>query len=151
MMFSKISIQPQDFSIEAESETLRAASKGVGAIVTFSGLVRESEQGEGIRALFLEHYSGMTEKSLQKILDEAATRWPLLAATVVHRIGELSPGEQIVFVGVSSEHRAAAFHACEFIMDYLKTRAPFWKKCLLVNGSHWIEAKDSDENASARW
>jgi molybdopterin synthase catalytic subunit len=109
------------------------------------------QDGQTIKALFLEHYPGMTEKSLKKILVEAQQRWPLLDVTVVHRIGELVPGEQIVFVGVSSSHRGAAFAACEFIMDFLKTRAPFWKKCRLANSEHWVEAKDSDHQASERW
>ena len=146
-----VRIEQADFSVQQEIDSLRRLSANVGAIATFSGLVRDRQDGQIITALFLEHYPGMTEKSLQKILQEAEQRWPLLAVTVIHRIGELKPGDQIVFVGVSSSHRAAAFAACEFIMDYLKTRAPFWKKCLLGNSQHWVEAKDSDHAAGERW
>jgi molybdopterin synthase catalytic subunit len=146
-----IRVQHDDFSVQQETDWLRANAADAGAIVTFSGLVRGQENGRDIRALLLEHYPGMTEKSLRAIVDEAAVRWPLLGVVIIHRIGELLPGEQIVFVGVSSAHRAAAFAACDFLMDYLKTRAPFWKKCLLTDGGHWIAAKESDDEASKRW
>ena len=146
-----IRVQHDDFSSQQETDWLRANAADAGAVVTFSGLVRGQENGRDIRALVLEHYPGMTEKSLQAIVDEAATRWPLLGVVIIHRIGELLPGEQIVFVGISSAHRAAAFAACDFLMDYLKTRAPFWKKCLFIEGGHWIAAKESDEEASKRW
>ena len=146
-----IRIEQADFSIQQEIDSLCRQSANIGAVATFSGLVRDTQDGQVIKALFLEHYPGMTEKSLQKILQEAQQRWPLGAVTVIHRIGELKPGDQIVFVGVTSSHRAAAFAACEFIMDYLKTRAPFWKKCLLGQSEHWVEAKDSDHKASERW
>lgn len=146
-----IRVQHDDFSIQHETDWLRIPGADAGAVVTFSGLVRGEENGRSIRALFLEHYPGMTESSLRAIVDEAAGRWPLLGVVLIHRIGELLPGEQIVFVGVSSAHRAAAFAACDFLMDYLKTKAPFWKKCLLEDGSHWIAAKESDEAASKRW
>jgi molybdopterin synthase catalytic subunit len=146
-----IRVQQADFSHEQEVAALRARGGVVGAIVTFTGLVRDLESGIGVQGLYLEHYPGMTEKSLRKIVDEAAERWPLYDATVIHRIGQLHAAEQIVFVGVSSAHRHAAFAACEFIMDYLKTRAPFWKKSLREDGEFWVDAKDSDTTASERW
>ncbi|HTQ98832.1 MAG TPA: molybdopterin synthase catalytic subunit MoaE [Candidatus Acidoferrum sp.] len=146
-----IRIQPEDFDIGAETARLRQLTDNTGAIATFTGLVRDLQDGNRIEALLLEHYPGMTEKSLRKIVEDAHVRWPLLGVTVVHRIGELKPGDQIVFVAVSSAHRAAAFAACEFIMDYLKTKAPFWKKCRQPDGEHWIAAKDSDQAASDRW
>lgn len=146
----RIAVQEEDFSIEAEGRELQSL-QNVGALVTFSGLVREDHEGQKIDALFLEHYAGMTERSLEAIAREAASRWPLHAVTIIHRIGTLRPGEQIVFVGVSSAHRAAAFSACEFLMDYLKTRAPFWKKCMLAGQSFWVEAKGSDSDAAERW
>lgn len=153
----RIVVQEQDFSLEAEGQRLRTLPN-VGALVTFSGLVREmhlegadGKPGEPVDGLFLEHYPGMTERSLQAIAAEAAGRWPLHAITIIHRIGTLMAGEQIVFVGVSSAHRAAAFSACEFLMDYLKTRAPFWKKCLQGGKTYWVEAKASDDAAAQRW
>lgn len=150
-MLIAIHVQPEDFSVQQQLDRLRSVAADAGAIATFSGLVRARENDRNILALFLEHYPGMTEKSLRAIADEATSRWPLLGICIIHRIGELKPGEQIVFVGVASAHRQAAFQACEFLMDYLKTRAPFWKKCLLADGSHWIAAKDSDHQASERW
>ena len=145
-----INVQFADFSLQHEAEALRL-DNGVGAIVTFSGLVRDMHDEQPVNGLFLEHYPGMTEKSLHAIAAEAQARWPLRALTIIHRIGKLNAGDQIVFVGVSSAHRGAAFAACEFIMDYLKTRAPFWKKSLLADGESWVDAKDSDEAASKRW
>lgn len=147
---TRISVQFADFSLKHEAEALRL-DNGVGAIVTFSGLVRDMHGEQSVTGLFLEHYPGMTEKSLQAIAEEAQTRWPLDALTIIHRIGELKAGDQIVFVGVSSAHRSAAFSACEFVMDYLKTRAPFWKKSLNSDGDCWVEAKDTDAAASERW
>ena len=146
-----IRVQQADFNLQQESDALRANSHDIGAIVTFSGLVRSQQDGRAIQALFLEHYPGMTEKSLRDIAEQAGRRWPLLGVVIIHRIGELKPGEQIVFVGVTSAHRLAAFEACEFMMDYLKTRAPFWKKCLQEGNEHWVESKDSDQTASERW
>ncbi len=146
----KINVQFADFSLQHEAEALRL-DNSVGAIVTFSGLVRDMHEDQPVNGLFLEHYPGMTEKSLQAIAAEAQARWPLLAITIIHRIGELKAGDQIVFVGVSSAHRGAAFSACEFIMDYLKTRAPFWKKSLQAGGECWVDAKESDTAASDRW
>jgi molybdopterin synthase catalytic subunit len=147
----KISIQPEDFSIANECDILRHANPECGALVTFSGLVRDLDQGRHVESLILEHYPGMTESSLEKIIHQAEERWPILDVTVIHRIGELKAGEQIVFVAVASLHRQAAFSACEFIMDFLKTRAPFWKKCRDENGESWVEAKSSDTEASQRW
>lgn len=146
----KISIQHEDFSLDQEAALLRAG-RDTGAIATFTGLVRDSDGEQAVNALFLEHYPGMTERSLEGIVAQAQSRWPLLAVSVVHRIGLLRAGEQIVFVGVSSAHREAAFQACEFIMDYLKTRAPFWKKSMQADGDHWVEARSADARASARW
>jgi molybdopterin synthase catalytic subunit len=146
-----VRVQREDFSLQAESDALRALSSNTGAVVTFSGLVRDLHEGVKVRALTLEHYPGMTEKSLQAIAQEAVTRWPLQGLIIIHRIGELQATEQIVFVGVSSAHRQAAFSACEFVMDYLKTRAPFWKKCHAADGEYWVDAKDSDDSAAARW
>jgi molybdopterin synthase catalytic subunit len=150
-MHTRISIQHEDFSLQEEAALLRTAGKGIGALVTFTGLVRDQHDGLQVKGLELEHYPGMTERSLQAIVAEAAERWPLLGITVIHRIGVLLADEQIVFVGVSSAHRAAAFSACEFIMDYLKTQAPFWKKCLQEDQEFWVEAKASDESAASRW
>lgn len=147
----KISIQKQDFDITAEYARLRRENPESGAIVTFSGLVRELEQDRRVQSLVLEHYPGMTESSLEKIIHQAEGRWPLLDVTVIHRVGELKAGEQIVFVAVASLHRQAAFAAGEFIMDYLKTRAPFWKKCRDEYGESWVEAKQSDTEAGLRW
>ena len=147
----KISIQNEDFDIAAEVARLRADNPESGAVVTFSGLVRDMEQDRRVQSLVLEHYPGMTESSLEQIIHQAEGRWPLLDITVIHRVGELVAGEQIVFVAVASLHRQDAFAACEFIMDYLKTRAPFWKKCRDENGESWVVAKQTDTDASERW
>ena len=147
----KISIQTEDFNVQTESERLRELSSNTGAIVTFTGLVRDLHEDSRVSALFLEHYPGMTQKSLEQITSRAAERWPLIDTTVIHRVGELQACEQIVLVAVSSAHRHAAFAACEFIMDYLKTRAPFWKKSRDESGEHWVETKVSDEEAMVRW
>lgn len=151
----KISIQEQDFSIEDECLAIRAEHKDIGALATFTGLVREmndvSADEKSISSLYLEHYPGMTEKNLQEIAEQADQRWPLLDVAIIHRIGELRVSEQIVFVAVSSMHREAAFAACAFIMDYLKTKAAFWKKSKSENSDHWVEAKKSDLNASEKW
>lgn len=147
----KIAIQTEDFDIGVETRLLQDNIRNTGAVVTFSGLVRESDGERRVESLILEHYPGMTESSLEKIIQDAQARWPILDVTVIHRIGELKAGEQIVFVAVASAHRQAAFAACEFIMDYLKTRAPFWKKCRDDKGESWVEAKASDTDASKRW
>ncbi|CAH6635438.1 molybdopterin synthase catalytic subunit MoaE [Pseudocitrobacter vendiensis] len=122
-----------------------------GAVVTFTGKVRNHNLGDSVKALTLEHYPGMTEKALAEIVEEARGRWPLGRVTVIHRIGELWPGDEIVFVGVSSAHRSSGFEATEFIMDYLKTRAPFWKREATPEGDRWVEARDSDKQAAGRW
>ena len=153
----KISIQQQDFSIEDECIAMRAGHKDIGALATFTGLVRELDDEAGssaqqsVSSLYLEHYPGMTEKNLQEIAEEADQHWPLLDVVIIHRIGELKVSEQIVFVGVSSMHRAAAFAACAFIMDYLKTKAAFWKKSKTGDDEYWVEAKNSDANATEKW
>lgn len=146
-----ISVQEADFSVEHEVNLLRAQSKRVGAIATFSGLVRDINDGEHVNTLFLEHYPGMTEKSLDDIATQAFARWPLLGVRIIHRVGLLQPTDNIVFVGVSSEHRGDAFAACAFIMDYLKTSAPFWKKEQTPEGERWVDAKESDEMERKRW
>lgn len=145
-----ISVQEADFSLDEEAGKLRSGTS-TGALVTFSGLVRDMHDGTPVEGLFLEHYPGMTQKSLQTIAEEAGERWPLQSLRIIHRIGTLHAGEQIVFVGVASAHRAAAFNACEFLMDYLKTRAPFWKKCIQPDREFWVEAKESDDAAARRW
>lgn len=145
-----VRVSEQDFRIDEEVQRLRGLA-GTGALVTFSGLVRELHGDKVVEALFLEHYPGMTERSLHEIIEQAAGRWSLQAVTVIHRIGRLEAGAQIVFVGVASRHRHAAFAACEFIMDYLKTRAPFWKKSLQADGAHWVDARESDAEAAERW
>ncbi|MGE6194919.1 molybdopterin synthase catalytic subunit MoaE [Aeromonas media] len=147
----RILVQRADFSLGEEYERL-ATRHDTGAIVTFVGKVRDFNQGEEVKGLSLEHYPGMTEKALTDIVTEARGRWPLQECTLIHRIGDLLLGDQIVLVAVSSAHRDAAFEACHFIMDFLKTRAPFWKKELTAEGvQRWVEAKQSDDAAAARW
>lgn len=145
-----ISVQHDDFSVASEYQRLNDCNSD-GALVTFVGKVRDLDLGRHVTGLTLEHYPGMTEKALCAIADEAKQRWSLTNVRVIHRVGRLDIGDQIVFIGVSSAHRKAAFEACEFIMDYLKTRAPFWKKERVVGGEHWVEAKDSDTAEAARW
>ncbi len=145
-----ISIQSDDFSHNEEYQKLCNDSPRIGAIVTFCGLVREFDDSNG-KGLFLEHFAGMTEKTLENICKQAAERWPIISMRIVHRIGAMELGEQIVFVGVNSAHRKAAFHACEFIMDFLKTDAPFWKKALTKDSDYWVEAKASDTEAANTW
>lgn len=145
-------IQHEDFSLSAEYEHLRRATLNkTGAICTFTGLVREMGDCKDIRGMFLEHYPGMTEKCLHKIIAQANATWSLHQVKIIHRIGQLSINDQIVFVGVSSAHRADAFAACAFIMDYLKTDAPFWKKEITSQGSTWVEAKESDQQRKHKW
>ena len=146
-----ISIQTDDFDAGAEYEALRGTGPGTGAIVTFSGLVRDSGDLSGVTGLFLEHYPGMTEQVIQGLIDEAGRRWDVQRARVIHRIGRLALADQIVFVGVCSAHRGDAFAACEFIMDALKTSAPFWKKEITREGEHWVEQKESDVARSQGW
>ncbi|RHW20405.1 molybdopterin synthase catalytic subunit MoaE [Pseudomonas jilinensis] len=130
---------------------LHADQLGVGAVVGFVGYVRDFNDGQEVAGMLLEHYPGMTEKALGKIVDLARERWPLLTVEVLHRVGRLEPGEPIVFVGVSSAHREAAFEACHFIIDYLKTQAPFWKKEDTPDGPRWVDARESDDAALKRW
>ena len=145
-----ISVQPGDFDVVTEYQALRQ-STDTGAVVMFSGLVRDMNLGDAVGGLFLEHYPGMTEKSLGAIVEEARQRWPLDKVRLIHRVGQLNPGDQIVFVGTASAHRQAAFEACEFLMDYLKTKAPFWKREKTDSGERWVEARDSDTHAVQRW
>ena len=142
-----ISIQETDFDVGKETEALSSGDDGAGAVATFVGLVR----GEGIEAMTLEHYPAMTEKALAEIVAQAQARWQLRRVRVIHRVGRLLPGDRIVFVGVSSSHRGDAFAACEFIMDYLKTQAPFWKKEETAAGARWVDARESDDTAASRW
>lgn len=146
-----IRVQHADFDAGAELALLREASAETGAVAMFVGTVSERNDGAQISTLELEHYPGMTEKSIAAIVDEAQSRWPLLAVRVIHRIGRLAVRDQIVFVGVASRHREAAFAACEFIMDFLKTRAPLWKKEQTENGARWVDARASDEQAVRNW
>lgn len=146
-----VSIQAEDFDVSRLQQQLLSGSAVEGALAAFTGYVRSSNEDRSVHTMELEHYPGMTEKSIHKILDEASRRWPVQAAGVVHRIGPLRPGEQIVWVGVTSAHREAAFAACEFVMDYLKTRAPFWKKELGPNGGSWVDARESDDQRASRW
>lgn len=146
-----ISVQGEDFNQQIEYERLRQNSE-TGAIVTFTGLVRDINQGEQVSSLTLEHYPAMTEKALSDIVEQAKLRWSLINTTVIHRVGKLQLLDQIVFVGVASLHRADAFAACEFIMDYLKTAAPFWKKETNNKGeSYWVDARESDQKALNKW
>jgi molybdopterin synthase catalytic subunit len=146
-----IRVQAADFEVGAELEALTKGRADVGAVASFVGLVRDANDGHEIRGMTLEHYPGMTERALEEICGEAHARWDLLDTLVIHRVGPLVPGERVVLVGVSSAHRADAFAACEFIMDYLKTRAPFWKKESTPEGERWVEARDSDDAAAQRW
>lgn len=146
-----VRVQLADFDIGAEVRALRATNPKIGAIATFVGLVRDVNDGNGIAELTLEHYPGMTEKALEDIEMQARARWDLIDALVVHRYGVLKPTDQIVLVIVASGHRGDAFSACEFIMDYLKTGAPFWKKETTPEGQRWVEARASDDAAAQRW
>jgi len=146
-----VRVQREDFNAGTEIESLRLAAAGVGAVVSFVGQVRDVNAGASISTLTLEYYPGMTEKSLESIAEQAKRRWNILDTVIIHRYGELLPVDQIVLVAVSSAHRKEAFAACEFIMDYLKTEAPFWKKEKTALGEHWVEARDSDDKARERW
>jgi molybdopterin synthase catalytic subunit len=146
-----VSVQREDFDIAAEMARLTAADADIGAVVSFTGLVRQMTADGPITAMELEHYPGMTERALEEIAAEARARWPLQGVRVIHRFGSLKPGERIVLVLTASRHRQAAFEAAEFLMDYLKTRAPFWKKEDHGGGARWIDARDADDSAVARW
>ena len=147
----RVSIQAADFDLSREVAALRCDDAGVGAVTAFVGTVRDRSDGQGVSAMELEHYPGMTERAIEAMIDAAHQRFDIRAARVVHRIGPLLPAEQIVLVAVSSAHRGQAFQACEFLMDYLKTQAPFWKKETTADGSHWVDARSSDDAALARW
>lgn len=149
--FNDIRVQTEDFDLSREVARLRAGDARIGAVVTFIGTVRDLNDGARVAELELEHYPGMTEKSLQEIVDQARARWPLYGALVIHRVGPLAPLDQIVLVACSSAHRGEAFAACEFIMDYLKTDAPFWKKEQTPDGARWVDARVTDDKAKARW
>jgi molybdopterin synthase catalytic subunit len=146
-----VRVQQEDFDLSAEVAALRAGQPGVGAVAAFVGLVRDMNEGSGVSEMALEHYPGMTEKALEAIVAEARARWDILGARIIHRVGILQPCDQIVLVAVSSAHRGEAFAACEFIMDYLKTRAPFWKREVTPAGARWVDARETDDSAAARW
>ena len=146
-----IRVQVEDFDLGAEVNALRAGNAKIGAITSFVGLVRDINDGAGVSTLTLEHYPAMTQKALVDIVDQACSRWEVIDATVIHRVGELMPADQIVLVVVAAGHRGEAFQACEFIMDFLKTRAPFWKKERTQMGERWVEARKSDDAATLRW
>lgn len=147
----KILVQTDAFDLGAEVDAMRRGRTDIGAIASFIGLARDLNEGCGVQAMTLEHYPGMTEKALAKLVDDACARWPLLDVTVIHRVGRLLPGDPIVLVAVAGSHRGEAFAACEFIMDYLKTQAPFWKKEETTEGTRWVDARASDDAAAARW
>ncbi|MEM9782481.1 MAG: molybdopterin synthase catalytic subunit MoaE [Pseudomonadota bacterium] len=147
----KVSVQAEDFDIADEQARLTAGRHDVGAVVAFTGLVREIAEGRSDQVMELEHWPGVTERELEKIVVEAEARWPLSGVRVIHRHGPLSPGERIVLVLAASRHRQAAFEAAAFMMDYLKTRAPFWKKEAGPEGAQWVDTRDSDDTAAARW
>jgi len=146
-----IRVQTQDFDLGAEVAALRAGQAQVGAVVAFVGTVRDMNEGAGVSEMELEHYPGMTEKALEDIVAQAKERWSIIDALVIHRVGPLQPLDQIVLVAVTSAHRGEAFQACEFIMDYLKTQAPFWKKEVTPQGARWVDARVTDDEALAKW
>jgi molybdopterin synthase catalytic subunit len=155
MSTPRVSIQSADFDLAAEVRALHASDHGVGAVASFVGTVRDRNgagaTAEGVSLMELEHYPGMTERAIEAMIDEAQRRFDIRAARVVHRVGVLQPGDQIVLVAVASAHRGMAFQACEFLMDYLKTQAPFWKKETTPAGAHWVDARVADDAALARW
>jgi molybdopterin synthase catalytic subunit len=146
-----VRVQESDFDVSAEIDALCAGRADVGAVATFIGLVRDVNDGASVGGMTLEHYPGMTERAIEAIIDEAKTRWNIFDVTVIHRVGALQPRDRIVLVAVCGGHRGESFAACEFIMDFLKTRAPFWKKEVTPQGERWVEAKISDDVAAARW
>lgn len=147
----EVRVGEADFDVGAEIARLRRGRAEVGAVACFVGCVRDVNDGASVSRLVLEHYPGMTEKALEEIGNEAASRWQVIDLLIVHRIGPLAPMDQIVLVVVTSAHRGEAFAACEFVMDYLKTRAPFWKREATPEGERWVDARESDEQAAARW
>ncbi len=146
-----VRVQTEDFDAGYEINQLRMARRDVGAVVSFIGQVRDINEGDAVSKLTLEHYPGMTEKSLNAIITQAKARWNIMDVLIIHRVGTLQPCDQIVLVAVSGAHRGEAFAACEFVMDYLKTEAPFWKKEVTPSGERWVEARSSDDDAKARW
>jgi molybdopterin synthase catalytic subunit len=146
-----VRVQHEDFDVGAEIARLRAGNAKIGAVASFVGVVRDLNEGAAVATMALEHYPGMTEKALEAIVEQAKARWDLYDVLVIHRVGELRPTDQIVLVVVTSAHRGEAFAACEFVMDYLKTEAPFWKKEATPAGTRWVDARDSDEAARERW
>ena len=150
-MLARVSIQTQDFDLAKEIALLRANDKRVGAVCSFIGTVRDRNDGLSVQSMELEHYPGMTEKAIEAMIDEAMTRFDIFAARVIHRVGLLQPLDQVVMVAVTSMHRGESFKACEFLMDYLKTQAPFWKKEETPEGARWVDARVSDDAALAKW
>ena len=150
-MTARVSIQTEDFDLRAELDALRRGDKRVGAVCSFVGTVRDRNDGLSVSSMELEHYPGMTEKSIEAMIDEACARFDIFAARVVHRVGLLQPLDQVVMVAVTSAHRGESFQACEFLMDYLKTQAPFWKKEQTPEGARWVDARVSDDTALAKW
>ena len=150
-MAARVVIQAADFDLSAEVAALRAQDGGVGAVCAFVGTVRDRNDGQDVSAMELEHYPGMTEKAIEAMIDEALRRFDIRGVRVIHRVGLLQPTDQIVLVAVTSAHRGESFQACEFLMDYLKTQAPFWKKEQTPQGARWVDARVSDDAALARW
>jgi molybdopterin synthase catalytic subunit len=151
MMNARVTVQMEDFDVAQEIAALRQADARVGAVCSFLGTVRDRNDGDAVSTMELEHYPGMTEKSIEAMIDEAMARFDIFAARVIHRVGLLQPLDQIVFVAVTSAHRGESFQACEFLMDYLKTQAPFWKKEQTPSGARWVDARVSDDAALAKW
>ena len=151
MNTARVVIQTADFNLASEIEALRAHNKGVGAVCSFIGTVRDRNDGQSVSTMELEHYPGMTEKSIEAMIDEAFKRFDILGARVIHRVGLLQPLDQVVMVAVTSSHRGSSFQACEFLMDYLKTQAPFWKKEQTPAGARWVDARVTDDAALAKW
>lgn len=150
-MNARVTVQMEDFDVAQEIAALRQADARVGAVCSFLGTVRDRNDGDAVSTMELEHYPGMTEKSIETMIDEAMARFDIFAARVIHRVGLLQPLDQIVFVAVTSAHRGESFQACEFLMDYLKTQAPFWKKEQTPSGARWVDARVSDDAALAKW
>ncbi len=150
-MSARVSIQTEDFDVSTEVARLRADQMGVGAICSFVGTVRDRNDGQSVSSMELEHYPGMTEKAIEQMMAEAFRRFDILGARIIHRVGLLQPQDQIVLVAVTSAHRGESFQACEFLMDYLKTQAPFWKKEQTPEGARWVDARVSDDAALAKW
>ena len=148
---ARVRVQTEDFDVGRELEQLTRGRSDVGGMASFVGLVRDANDGQAVKGMTLEHYPGMTERALEDICAQASARWDILDLVVIHRVGALVPGDRIVMVGVASGHRGEAFAACEFVMDYLKTRAPFWKKESTGSGERWVEARASDDQAAERW